>query len=245
MDDQLLRALGRHQREDLDAPDVPVAADDPWREAEQPLADDERERMLDAVFAAVDAPIASASEPPVAPVIELATRRRRPLIGVVLGLAAALGLLTFGWREFGSRDEIGGTRLPEYATAHLRGGPASQRGDTPDPPTTLTLTATDDIDWILAPSEPTDITLAVALLAEPEQGEPILVTDIDPGRSQSGVVRLRGRLDHIVALTPGIWTLTVLIAERGELPTEVEQASASEAASWRAASVRVTVVSGP
>lgn len=265
MDDDLLRALGRSQREDLDAPEEPLAADDPWHDAARPLDDAERDRMLEAVLAGdeakhvaeagVDEPagvsgperagepeLVGASPPTPAPVLDLALARqqRRTAIALVLGLAAVVALVIFGARQLGRTPEPELARLPEYATSQLRGGVAVVRGDAPRPDAALVLAASDEIDWVVTPAEPVRDPLEVALLAEPADGEAIFVPRVDAVMSEAGVVRLRGRLDRFVALGPGSWTLTLLVGGRGELPRELEPARTHEP-HWRRATIRVTV----
>lgn len=257
MDDDLLRALGRHQREDLDAPEEPLAADDPWHDAARPLDEAEQGRMLAAVLAAVDeaGPVAeapepagvsepaSASPPTPAPVLDLehARQRRRTAVALVMGLAAVVALVIFGMRELRREPGPEMARLPEYATSQLRGGAAVVRGDAPSSDAVLELAASDEIDWVVTPAEPVREPLELALLAEPAGGEAILVPRVDAVTTEAGVVRLRGRLDRFVALAPGSWTLTLLVGGRGELPRELEQARDGEP-HWRRATIRVTVV---
>lgn len=266
MDDDLLRALGRHQRQDLEAPEDPLPADDPWYDAARPLDDAERDRMLAAVLAATDEPrhVAqahadapagasepehadapaheSASPPRPAPVLDLerARERRRTAIALVMGLAAVVALVLFGVRQLGREPGPEVVRLPEYATSQLRGGTALVRGDAPSPDAVLVLAASDELDWIVTPAEPVREPLDVALLAEPADGEAIFVPHVDAVTTEAGVVRLRGRLDRFVVLAPGSWTLTLLIGGRGELPSAPEQARTGEPR-WRRATIRVTV----
>src|SRR5262245_56453356 len=98
MDDELLRALGRNQRDELDPP-----TDD--GELLQPFDDAAREAMLDAVFQ--DETRAAANDVrPGAAVINLASRRAA-VIGVLLAVAASVAILVWwsGDRSPTARDK--------------------------------------------------------------------------------------------------------------------------------------------
>lgn len=227
MADDLLRALGRHQREDLERP----------ADAPEPLQDDD-ERLLDEVFGRLDA----AESPGPAPVIDLDARRRRwALVTVLTSVAAAL-VLGFWWiaSTITANNPDAIARLPDYATSSLRGGPASHRSE-PAPSEALSLRASDRIEWDVTPAEPVREPLAVALLAEPTAGPARLVPEVAAEISESGVVRLRGPLDGFVALEPGAWTLTLIIAAPDLLPRELAELDDEQRSAWQRVSIRVTI----
>ncbi len=257
MDDELLRGLGRHQREDLERSEVGWDATD---ELLEPFDDETRERMLDAVFERVDAapeaeaePVASAEPPeppsrPPAPVIELAARRpgRIGVVGGLLVAAAAAAVLVIWWsRGTTLESDRAVAMLPEYTTSQLRGGAASHRSEPNSKLDSVSLGARDELDWVITPAEPVAGPITLALLAVPEVGQAIFVPEVRAEISGPGAIRLRGRLDGFVDLAPGSWTLTLMIAPPGQLPVSLEQARSSEPAAWQRASVRVTIIPDP
>jgi hypothetical protein len=251
MDDELLRGLGRHQREDLETtPDD--SSDEPWAELLEPFDDATREQMLDAVFEQVDtqaervepvvpSPPANEPEREREQVIDLASRRRGVVLGLLVAAAAAV-TLGIWWNQASSPDRSRTVAmLPEYETSELRGGPASHRSAPDSELESVTMGARDELEWVVSPIGPVSGPIGLALLAEPESGQPILVPEVGAEITESGAVRLQGPLDGFVELAPGSWTLTLFIAPPDQLPTDVEQARASEGAGWQRVSVRVTI----
>jgi hypothetical protein len=250
MDDELLRALGRHQRDELDAPEGEVEGDDAMR----PFDDAERERMLDAVFLGVAAgeatqPVSvAANDPPAGAQVISLNRRRTAVLGLLLASAAALSLVIW-WSA--SRDPAGHqdavAMLPEYATSELRGGRAAQRS-APDEQAGLTLAPTDEIDWTVTPAEPVGSRPGVVLLAEDEADRALFVPDTGARITDSGAIRLRAPLERLFGsqadrLEPGEWTFTLLIGPAGKLPDTLEEARAE--GPWQRVSVRLTLVASP
>lgn len=245
MTDDLLSLLGRQQQRDLEGPDEPGAEDDPLA---RPLDDDEQASILDAVFERVDA---GSSEPAAASsssgkVVSLAprARARRALLGSLVGLAAAAAVIL--WVLPRDEDEQL-TRLPDYAFTKLGGGVADQRSDVgPDLGAALPevkLRSDSAIDWILTPSRPSHAPVAVALLARADAGETRFVPRLAAEVSQQGAVRLRGRLDEFVALTPGTWTVELLLAAPDRLPADASAASRDKSP-WSRLALRVIIVDG-
>lgn len=252
MNDDLLGALGRHQRESLDAAPEPLDDDDPLFAAAQPLAVHEQEALLDAVFARVD-PSAGASsdasrEPssgspassePSAPVIDLAARRRRTL-SVVFALAAAL-VLAIGVMSLLDRGPSKPAQLavlPAFATSELRGGQALTRSD--DRPGALTMAADDELDWIITPASPPRDAFELGLVIEPSAGEGRWLTTLPATITDSGVIRIRAALDELAPLTPGDHALTLVIAEQGQLPRDLDSARTNEAV--QRVAIQITIV---
>lgn len=261
MDDDLLRALGRHQREDLEVP-APMSEPDGQDSFGWP-SEDERDALLDAVFARVDADEAAATStapneaeraehPPVehpsvelapvelAPVIDLSARRRRLVTGLALALAAALvlGLGLASLLGHDRNDAIEVARLPPYATSELRGGPALTRSD--ERPSALSMAASDQLDWIITPTHAPAHVLELGLLIESGAGEARWITPVPATITDSGVIRIRGRLDQLAPLEPGEHTLTLVIAAQGQLPSDREAARTREDVERVAIQISVT-----
>ena len=239
MSDDLLKALGRQQRADLERGGEPSSADDD--DASSPFDERERADLLDAVFARVDetAPAGSESDK----VIPLAGRRRAPLIASVLAVAAAATLVWWAWPEPG--PEHGPiAQVPEYTFTQLEGGIAEQRSDNTDgldgPVPELELRPDSVIKWGLTPAEPTKDPIAVALLARSTGGETRFVAPIEAQISEFGGVRIRGPLDELVALTPGQWTITLFVAPLEQLPTDANDTEGD--ARWRTLTLRAIIV---
>jgi hypothetical protein len=71
----------------------------------------------------------------------------------------------------------------------------------------------------------------------------MFVPKLDVEVSERGAVRLRGRLDQWITLTPGDWSLRLFVATLDELPTEAA-ATSEQAGAWRSLDVRVIIVAG-
>jgi hypothetical protein len=237
MSDDLLRALGRQQRADLERERDPSSSDDD--ELSRPFDEDERAAILDGVFDRVEetASQASAAEP--GEVVQLASRRRVALVGSLLAAAAAAALVVWAWPERG--PEHGPiASVPDYTFASMQGGIAEQRAAPTGPTAELKLHPDSDIDWVLTPARPIRDPLGVALLARSDAGELRFVGHVDAEISDAGAVRLQGPLDHHVVLVPGDWTLRLFIAAPDELPRDADEAS-EHTARWRSVAVRVIV----
>ncbi|KIG18418.1 hypothetical protein DB30_00703 [Enhygromyxa salina] len=267
MTDELLHALGRHQREDLAADaDLPInEGDEVEDERSRPFSDAERADILDAMEAMFAEPQASVEPEPTpeptpepaesepvesepAKVIELAPRRRSvAAIAIVLAsAAAAVALIWLGVSGVGpsSNQDPQLAMVPDYEITQLRGGAASQRSD-PDHAMgqgapTITLRASDEIDWQFTPSEPVRAPVAVALLGRSADGELRFTPQLAAQTSPEGAIRVRGQLDTHLALTPGDWTLALLIAEPDQLPGSSE--AADKPGAWRRVEFRVIIV---
>ena len=244
MDDELLRLLGHHQREDLEG-----SAE--LEDAPAPYAGVEREELLDDLFAKLEAepsgaqaelapvpsaaepvpsaaepvpsaaePVLSAAEPvPSSKVVELAPRRARQrnliLLGSLSTAAAASLLLWWGMRD--PQTEVVVAQLPEYSISRLQGGVAATRGEG-KPEASKIVRPDTSIDWVFTPARPVPAALAVAIHAESTSGEELLVAPVEADISSDGAVRIRGRLSEHLVLAPGSWTLRVLLATPAELP---------------------------
>jgi hypothetical protein len=232
MTDELLRALGKQQRRD---PSPGSAMPPNSTDAEallRPFDTEEREALLDRVMERLDRGPGLAEEP--LPVVDLEARRRSPavvLVAIAVSIAAVL-LLWFVMRP--PTPDVAG--LPEYAFTQLQGGVAEQRS-ADALPEVVKVHADDSIDWVLTPAQPVRAAIDVGLLAEPDEGVARLVPLPAAQVSTSGAIRIEGRLADHVALEPGAWTLSIVVAPEGELPDD-----AARADRWRVASVRAIVI---
>jgi hypothetical protein len=244
MSDDLLSALGRHQREDLEREGEPASEDDTLA---RPFDADERMSLLDAVFERVE-PVAtghaeSGSEQPGPSNVVPLRARRGALVGSLLTLAAAAAMMVW-WAWPGSEPEQL-AMVPAYTFTKLGGGVAEVRSD-PNPAIDaaqpeLRLRPNSTIDWQLTPAQPIHGPIGVALLAGSDTGSTQFVPHLAVEVSEQGAVRLRGRLDEHVALGPGIWTITLFIAAPEQLPSSREAAE-DDTARWRSLSLRATIV---
>ncbi len=223
MSDDLLSALGREQREDLERDD---------EASERPFDADEQAAILDAVF--------DRSEPAPTEVVPLRSRRSA-LAGGLLTLAAAATVLWWVWPS--SEPELL-AKVPAYTFTELDGGIAEVRSDPGKPSDAavpeLQLRAASMIDWVLTPAESIQSPIGVALLARSDAGSTRFVPRLAVEVSPHGALRLRGRLDEHVALTPGSWTVTLFIAPPEQLPSEAD--AVDEPERWRSLSLRAIIV---
>lgn len=252
MADDLLRALGRRQREAPESEDRSEAEDAMLR----PFDEGERASLLDAVFERLDAeasedardaaPEVEAAPRPSDEIVDLAARRARrgvAIIAVAASLAAAL-LLWLALRPPSPRDgdPIARSSLPTYAVTRLQGGDASVRSRPDGPPSRVELRPGAEIDWIITPGEPVSGPLGVAIRAQPRGGAAVFVTPLVE-ISPEGVVRLRGPIEGLGPTAPGVWTLDVLIGRPAELPRSAE--AAADEGGWPRVRVEVTIVAAP
>lgn len=259
MADELLRALGRRQRQEP-SPDAARADDramqpssatdtevyaDPMLRAFDAT---ERAKLLDAVFERLDAEGASetpehASGPAPDPGNVVSLRDRRPatrvaLVALVATLAAAL-LVWLAMRPPASSTDDTVAALPGYVVTQLRGGDATMRSEPSQPPSSIELSPGRTIDWIFTPRTPVDGALGVAVLATPQSGSPVLTRPSDVSISPEGVVRLRGPIDALGAANAGRYTVEVLVGRPDTLPSTPERAAAH--GPWSRVTVEVTI----
>ncbi|PRP91717.1 hypothetical protein ENSA5_52970 [Enhygromyxa salina] len=256
MDDELLRLLGRHQREDLDA-------DASEREVPAPYEGAERAALLDDLFARVDAEgenegSAHEHEPPSAAsdrVIELDVHRTRAgpgeetqarsssrrsliLLTSLATAAAAALLLWWGLGETGEDPLL--AQLPSYEISRLQGGVARSRAEPSGERPTVRADST--IDWVFTPAEPIREPLAVALVAVSETGARVFAARVEAEISAEGAIRLRGLLATHIELEPGEWTLRVLVAPPDRLPRDLDQLD--DWPTWQTIAFELTIVAG-
>lgn len=207
MADELLRALGKRQRE-LD-------------EARPQLSDavegEAGEALLDGLFEQLDAePLRP--EPTPAKVTEL-PRKRSALwaaTGVVLAAAAALVL----W--FASQSPASAP-LPPYGVDMVAGGPATVRGERETSEAKLVLTSpSDGIEVQLSTAAPHDREIAVSVLATASDGRTVFSRAPSVVVSASGSVRMRGPLSDFVSLSEGSWMVEIVLAPAEDAPESAE-----------------------
>lgn len=232
MSDELLKALGRTQRED-DAAGQP-SGDTSIESLVSPIDNEEASSLLNDVFATVDAADESKPaepEPEPGNVVELAPRRGRVWVAAAVAIAAAMLLWVFVRPSAPS--------LPAYTAVSIAGGPADVRSGDESIKTALTLTAADDpIDWRFAPAAPAD-GVAVAILAKSATGETRFTKVESAEIAASGSVKMHGPLDRFIALEDGVWTVDVLFATLGALPADANKAAAG--GDWQSHRIQVTI----
>ncbi len=229
MNDELLRALGREQEQDLERPS-PLPDDGRWSEAGQPFDGGEREALLDAVLDQVETGSSQAPETArpndtdSSDVVELsgASRRHRvALVGGLLALAAAL-VLWLMVRPGDERSQI--ARTSAYSITQTRGGITTQRVDH-DP--ALRFHPDASIDWVLTPDRVVATPAGLAILAEPVDApgtQVVFSGPVEVEQSEEGAIRLRGTLSNILPLSPGRWRLSLYVAAPQQLPAGADAA---------------------
>lgn len=263
MADELLRALGARQ---ADPPpglgDDPSAGSEEVRALLRPLAAEERAALLDGVFAELDdedgaqdgdgeaAPAVEAApaieaapavEATPAAVVDLAARRRarNAWLGAAVAVAAAVVL----WVGASRTSTTSGSTLPPYAATRLDGGTAAMRSGDSQVPASLTLAPDASIDWVFTPRSPVRTAVGAVLLVRASGQPPRLVPVPRLEVSEQGAVRIAGRLSEIVELSPGTWSLTVLLGDAAALPRSVEETEGAD--TWSRVSFEVKISVAP
>ena len=246
MEDELLRALGRRQGEDPSSDSAMTPEGNDADALLRPFDEGERKALLDGVLAQLGKGATPAAPQPVVDpkVVDLQEKRRSPAIVVLaIALTAAAALVLWFVMQPGPRTpgpEV--ASLPTYAFTEMRGGIAKTRSSV-EVPAEVELGAADSIEWTITPKTPVRSAVEVAVLAVPDDGgEPRLVALPNVKVSASGAVRIEGRLAEFVELTPGAWTLTVLISAPGGLPQDVKAAQEPPEGRWRVARARAMIV---
>lgn len=245
MDEDLLRALGKRQRaaepSERDGESVSEALSPELAALLEPIDGEEADdlidgamRRLDASEPAADAKGESTSETPSDE--STAAANWKGAVAVVVAMAAALVL----W--FGLSSGGGGT-MPEYTVVSLQTGPAAMRSDGGGSVQRKVSTpAGGPIDWKFSPSGTVPGTVAVALLATNMAGESKLVRPKGVAITPAGAVRITGPLDRFIALSPGAWTVEVIIGPPDTLPSSPDAAiEAGRDAGWQSVPLEVTI----
>ncbi|HET6583578.1 MAG TPA: hypothetical protein VFG69_09020 [Nannocystaceae bacterium] len=239
MDDELLRALARHHRRTHGETDPGMpptsdgSADERAAELSRPLSAQERDSVLDAVFSAVDAS-ADAGSAPVAR--SSAKRGVIAVIGVAVAIAAALVL----WiaRPGGNAA----VELPAYSITSLKGGVATVRAEPTEVDRELLLEGdANEIDVVVTPASAVQGPLAVTLVAQAPDEAPRMTIAESAEISESGAIRLRGRVTRFLRLPPGAWQLWVVVTPANRVPKDPDDALHNE--SYARASFRVKLTS--
>lgn len=231
MADELLRALGRRQRE--------VAEHD--SHLGDAVEGDAGEALLDGLFDALDAgaePKADLGEQkPTAASNVTELPRRSSWWGVAaVGLAAAAALVLW----ISSRGP-NVSALPTYRAVVVAGGPSEVRGAKDDVATRVELSSpTDAIDWRFSAASTVEQDVAVGLLATSGAGDVVYSRAVAAEITDSGSVALRGPLDSFIALDPGDWTVEVLVAAADAVPDSADEAQASD---WQRLPIEVMISS--
>ncbi len=253
MADELLRALGRRQRQG------PLGSDAAQPNANEvdgvaalgegvglPFDDAESEALLDGAFAVVEGQETSAAEAE-EPATQSADApvsldsRRRSRVGVLVAAVAAIAaavLLVWFIRSGEGPDGPTVASLPSYAVTQLRGGTTTVR-DRPDaPPQAITIASDATIDWVITPDRPVREALTLVIVASPSEGTPRFFVPAGTTFSPEGVARLRGSADALLGLPPGEWRLELIVAPAGQSPETLEQA---RAAGFPSATISATI----
>lgn len=240
MADELLRALGKRQ-----ADSAPGRAGDEAEGSEAARAmlrrfdADERAELLDGVFAELDAhaeaPGTQSAAPPAVVVLEARRRPRAAWIGAVVAIAAVLVL----WLGTTRGPATSGEAMPSYAATRLEGGTATMRSAQTELPSALELAPDASIDWIFTPATPVRTPVAAVILAARVGKTPVLVRPAALDVSAQGVVRIKGSLGEVLPLSPGTWSLDVLLGEPTRLPDSV--AAAEQGGAWSRVSFEVKI----
>ena len=223
MADELLRALGKRQRE-LD-------------EGPSPLADavggDAGEALLDDLFGQLDAKAEVAESKP-DNVAQLP--RRRSTIWVVAGAVVAAAAALVLWFARPAPVE---TQLPAYSLDLVEGGPATVRGAPSNVEKVLELDSPhDSIEVRLSPAAPMADAIDVSLLATKDDGTSVFTAAVDVPVSGSGSIHMRGPLDDFIVLPAGHWTLELVVSPAGTGPTSEEEA---RDARWQRLPIQVII----
>lgn len=231
MADELLRALGKRQKdadESMNAPapqagseGAPVDA-----EATRPFDGEERAELLDAVFAEVDAVAGEADAP--APPVDLAARRAargRTLVAAAIAVAAAVLLFLFlrGDAQDPGAPEI--AKLPDYALTELRGAKATTRDDPDAPPTEVALDSDATLEVVLTPAKAVRESVTLVVIATRSGEDSRLLEAAGVVVTEQGAIRWQGTVDTELGLQPGQWSLEFVVVPAGSVPKTVEAAS--------------------
>ncbi len=224
MKDDLLRALARTQRDDQGTgtpmQDVKATSGQtPAPDRFAPLEPAERDALLDAVFARVDARTPAGSVPPV-----VGAQRPRRATAIAMALIVAVAAMAVLWL---ARPGTGGATLPSYALTELSGGASAVRAEPGAHDGELELLASDRIELTVTPAQAGPAALVVDLVAQ-APGRPDVMARVPAEISASGAVRLEGPLDRFIALTPGSWQIWVVISPAADAPSGAQAALAAE-----------------
>jgi hypothetical protein len=237
-------AEARAEREGIDDPRELRAL----AEVLRPLGAEEREAWVERLAAGLGAPEerpspASSSEPagPVA-VVSLQSRARpRPRARMVWlgGAGASLAAAALVLWVLRPRDEAPGGRvadeavgLPEAAALPgfellVRNETVRENRSTSDPEAVARYQPSSSVHWVIRPERSVAPPLGLRVLAEassPELRLPQRRLLLDPGAievSPRGVIELRGRLEDVLPLAVGRWSLRMVVAAPDVLPAEL------------------------
>jgi len=223
VDDELLRALARLEKQSR-TPGAPMQTTaDPRPDPAEPAADltapfepSERAALLDAVFARVDGESAHTEVRS----IESAPKRGRTaaIVAVAIAIAAALVL----WI---ARPADVGASLPQYTLTELRGGTTGMRSDPGAVDRVVEVSPADRIELVATPATSVAGPVVVHLIAQASNGAARMAR-VPAEVSASGAVRLEGSLADWLVLEPGRWRLVLAIAPADRAPTSAEAALA-------------------
>ncbi|MEM6992987.1 MAG: hypothetical protein AAF721_20895 [Myxococcota bacterium] len=210
-----------------------------------PVAEDVRDTLLDEVLAHASTGPAEADPAGVVPLrpAQSASRRRWILLGsAALAVAAALIVLVVGPGAPRDPDPIhdGIAQLDVAFELELSGGFASTRSvDASGGP--LRLQPGSSFELVVRPQRDLGEGPApgLAVFATREGEERVL--SLTPERAPSGTMIVRGRVDELLRLPAGTWTLVVVVGPQAHLPSTAA-AVEDGPAHWQTFRRRVEVV---
>ena len=185
--------------------------DGPALEALAPLDDQEQARLTAALFGA------PAEQPaPLAPVINLAARRRWLSAAASLAVAAGVAAMVL---------LSSGPTLPGYAL-EVRAGEQALRSEGPAAAEPVYAPGS-VLSFVLRPERRAEQPVTVAAVLYPERGAAAVV-EFEVEASPEGAVRLSAELGRTFSAAPGRYRLVFWVAPEGGLPVDPAEAAPAE-----------------
>lgn len=196
-----------------------------------PISDEERNAWVDRLAEAVaqPAPNAGDAEDPAAEpeagaqVVSLDERRRSRAwlaAGATVLIAAALLLWLVPRTQGPAPTEPGGVTLPGFSLTVRNETVQEIRSDSTPTEGVAPYLPTSQIDWVIRPERSIAEPVEIRILAE--GASRMLITPQDAEVSERGVVRLRGTIEDTLGLSPGRWSLRILVGAPASLPDDLE-----------------------
>lgn len=193
--------------------------------ASTPLDDAERKawaRRLRTASAGAAAPATSTDTPPPIDLAQQRARRSRwSLPGAAVLVAAAAVLALWSWPRTVPPvgEHAGAIQLPSFSLTvrndtidAVRGG-GTRHGPARYRPSSI-------VHWMVSPEQPVAGPLELGVVIEAEDGRGCVARPAVTRASAEGVLEVRGTVQSVLGLTPGTWRLRLVVAAKGELPTD-------------------------
>lgn len=172
------------------------------------------EREVDELTARVQA--AWAPEAPPAPVVPL---RRRPRLWTAFAGTLALAAAILLWVRLDAPPELARYSVEVRSTSvNVDRAPAA-------PAVAHRYRLDSTLDLVVAPERAVSQPVALRVLARDAGGRERLLTP-PVARNAEGVFSLRGRLDAVLPLEPGVWRLDLIVTPEGDAPRDAAAAAA-------------------